>query len=73
MGYESTLELVVLGAAWLFLVMLLLVAAVDVVLGLFQVPSVGRRIQRWARHYPAFAAALIFLYGALMGHFFTQG
>ena len=72
MDYESTLRLVVFGSAWLLLGLFLVIAAIDVFLGIVQAPSIGRRLQRWARHYPAFAVALVFLYGALLGHFFSQ-
>jgi hypothetical protein len=72
MDYESTLRLVVRGSAAILLGLFLVIAAVDLVLAILQAPSIGRRLQRWVRHYPAFAVALVFLYGALLGHFFSQ-
>jgi len=48
------------------------VAAVDEVLAALGAPSIGHRVQRWARHYPFFAVALVFVFGAMLGHFFTQ-
>jgi len=32
--------------------------------------SVGHWAQAWARRYPAFALAISFFFGALIGHFF---
>jgi hypothetical protein len=72
MQYESTLRLFVFASALLVLALFLVIAAVDVVLAAIQAPSIGRRLQRWARHYPAFAISLVFLYGTLLGHFFSQ-
>ncbi len=72
MEVERTLRLFVLGSLWLMLGLFVVIAAVDVVLAILGAPSIGARVQRWARHYPAFAVALIFVFGALAGHFFTQ-
>ena len=72
MDVESALRHVVLAALWLLLVMFLVVAAVDEVLAALGAPSIGHRVQRWARHYPFFAVALVFVFGAMLGHFFTQ-
>jgi hypothetical protein len=35
--------------------------------------SIGLVLARWSARYPLFAAGLIFLFGAMLGHFFTQG
>ncbi len=35
--------------------------------------SIGLLLARWSARYPLFAAGLIFLFGAMLGHFFTQG
>ena len=34
--------------------------------------SLGLHLARWSRRYPFFAAALILLLGAMIGHFFTR-
>jgi uncharacterized metal-binding protein len=69
---ERTLHAIVLVSGWLLLALFLVAAAVDQVLAILEAPSIGYRVQRWARQYPAFAVALIFVFGALLGHFFTQ-
>ena len=69
---EQVLQLVVFASTWLVLLALIAVAVADLILAILEAPSIGRRVQRWARHYPAFAVALIFVFGALLGHFFSQ-
>src|SRR5262249_34966998 len=69
---EQALQGAVFAVLWLLLGLFLVVATVDVVLALLGARSVGHRVQRWARHYPLFAASIIFVFGALLGHFFTQ-
>ena len=46
-------------------------AAVNVILmNRSQDSSVGYWVQAWARRYPAFAFAISFFFGAMIGHFF---
>jgi hypothetical protein len=73
MGIEVTPSFAVLTLAWLLLLTFLALAVADAILGLLRVPSIGARLHLWTRHYPAFTAALIFILGALIGHFFTHG
>ncbi len=72
MDVESWLRSVVLASVWVLVGLFLVIAAVDLVLAIVEAPSVGSRLRRWARHYPGFAVALVFVYGALLGHFFSQ-
>jgi hypothetical protein len=48
------------------------VSAFDVSLAR-QGTSVAQHLNRWSRRYPLFAAGLIFLFGAVLGHFFSHG
>jgi hypothetical protein len=59
-----------LGAVVLLTVVL--AAGVDLVLESRRT-SLGLILARWSSRYPLFAAGLIFLFGAMLGHFFTQG
>jgi hypothetical protein len=34
--------------------------------------SVAQRLNRWSRRYPLFAAGLIFVFGAVLGHFWGK-
>ena len=72
MDVANTLRMVVYASLWLLLILFLVLAAVDALLAFLAAPSIGHLVQRWARHYPAFAVGIIFLFGALLGHFFTQ-
>lgn len=58
-------------AVGLFMVVVLLgLAATDVVLELSGAETIGRRLAGWADRYPLAAVALAAVLGALIGHFF---
>jgi hypothetical protein len=73
MRAEQTAAAVVLTLAWLLLLTFVAIAIVDAVLSSLRVPGIGVRMHRWTRHHPSFAAAMILVLGALVGHFFTRG
>jgi len=68
---EARVHAVVVFLGVVVLVPVLVAAVYDLTLeGRGQ--SLGLHLARWSRRYPLFAAALILLLGAMLGHFFTQ-
>ena len=57
-------------AAVVVVLVFLVVAVADLVLEVRQQRSLGQYLRSWANAYPLFAAFLVTLLGALVGHFF---
>jgi len=67
-GWQIGISIVVAVMTAFFAVTL----AMDVHYHLKRRPSVADRVQRWSFRYPYWALGLIFLYGAMMAHFFVN-
>ena len=63
------------GLAWLAGVLVLLFFGLGLLDAYFELRGwepVGDRLQRWTRRYPVYAAGLILVWGALLGHLFLN-
>ena len=68
----AILELGLRALAFLVLIVMCALAALDFVCELTRRRSLGQRFSAWSRRYPAYAFVLVVVIGALLGHFFWQ-
>src|SRR5262249_11828575 len=68
-------EVVGQGVRWVVIALTMgfcLGAITDMVLEARGLRSISARIENWSRTYPIYAGALVFLFGALLAHFFLN-
>lgn len=64
------------GIQWVVIALTIgfvLAAGTDVYFYWQRAESLSSRIERWARRYPLYSGALVFVFGALLAHFFLNG
>lgn len=67
--------MIVQGLRWVITVLTIVIAStalVDIYFEARRWRSVTTRVQTWARNYPFYALALVFLLGAVIAHFFLN-